>query len=142
MTIHENIAHELQRLIDAADADIITPASLAIAIQANYGTGLEPHIAYTSLEHLKHMARRALAGRYDAESDEAESLQGELFAGLQDRYPTPRVTGQEPVYKRREALTEDEVAWNVQALRKAANSRLLHADKIEAWQQNRTQAAA
>lgn len=142
MSLHEQITHDLQRLIEVADADIITPASLAMAVQHQYGAGLEPHIAYTSLEHLKQMARRALAGRYGADSDDSEVIQGELFSGhLQERYPLPRAGGHEPSYKRRDALTSDEVAWNVGTLRRAADARVAHADALEAWQQNRASAA-
>lgn len=143
MSLHDDIISHMNRIVDENDADIITPTSLALAVQREYLEGrVEPHIEYTSLEHLKQLARRVLSGRCDAESDQSEAYQGELFSGhLQTRYPIPRGRGEEPAYKLREALTADEVAWNVATLRKSAESRLLHADALEAWNQARQAAA-
>lgn len=147
MNQHEQITRDLDAMIeDYGDAEIITPASLALALQRNYTAGtLPPPIEYASFEHLKQMARQRLRRHYDAESDEAEAYagQGELFSGhLQDRYPLPRKRGEDPAYKRREALTEEEWRWNVQVLRKSAQARLAHADALEAWGMSHTHAVA
>lgn len=137
MSLHETITADLHKLVEEAAADIITPASLAIALQQRYADDLEPRIQYLSLEHLKALARKVLARRFDAESDDADAYQGELFSGhLQQRYPLPPKRGQEPAYKALEALTATEVRWNVQMLRKSATARMLHADALEAWAQS------
>lgn len=143
MSLHENIVAEMHKMVDENDADIITPSSLAQAAQRIYVRGrLEPHIEYASLEHLKQLARKVLAGRHDAESDENEAHQGTLFSGmLQTRYPIPRADGAEPAYKLREFLTEAEVSWNVATLRKSAEARLEHADALEAWHHSRRSVA-
>lgn len=140
MTLHESIVTDLVRLIEEQQADILTPASLAIELQHRYAEQrLEPHIEYASLEHLKNMARKVLAGNFDAEGSQNKSHQGELFSGrLQDRYPVPRKRGEEAVYKLREVLSREEVAWNIGTLRKSAEARLLHADALEAWDQSRS----
>jgi len=141
MNLHETITTDLHGLIEEISADIITPASLALALQARYGEELDPRIQYLSFEHLKAMARKLLGRRFDAESDEAEATQGELFSGhLQRRYPLPPVPGQEAAYKALEALSPDEIRWNVKTLRKSGQARLMHADALEAWGQ--THAAA
>jgi len=137
MNQHEQITRDLDALIDQnRDAEIITPASIALILQHRYADGtLPPPIEYASLEHLKQMARKRLARQYDADSDDAEAYsgQGELFSGhLQDRYPLPHQRGREPAYKRREALTAEERQWNVSILRKSAQARLAHADALEA----------
>lgn len=135
MSLHEDIQMRLARAHEGmAHAISITPASLALAVMREYSPdALEPHIEYGCYEHFKHMGRKFLAGRHNADGDENPAHQGELFSGhLQDRYPVPRKAGEEPVYKLREHLTAQERAWNVAALRKSAEARLLHADALEA----------
>ena len=139
MSLHEEITSALHAEIDAkVGAIILSPTTLALAVQDRYGTGHEPHVAYTSLEHLKHMARAILGGRFDTDGLGASPNQADLFTGhLQDRYPVPRVRGEEPKYKQRDALSSEEVAWNVEQLRKSADARLRHADALAAWADGR-----
>lgn len=145
MSLHEAIASEMTRFIDArAECAIISPAAVAAAtLRAFCPDALEPHVEYASLEHFKNMARKVLAHRFDDDGaeNEAYAAQGEMFSGhLQDRYPLPRKRGEDPVYKLREHLTADEVRWNLQSLRRSANARLAHADALEAWAQSRAAA--
>jgi hypothetical protein len=145
MSLHESIVTDMSKVIsDMGDCSIISPTSLALKVQSEYAEGkLEPHIEYTSLEGLKSIARKLLAGNFDADGEANSAHQGEMFSGhLQDRYPVPRKKGVEPVYKLREALTSDEVMWNVRTLRKSAEARLLHADALEAWHQSTSAQAA
>lgn len=120
------------------DAILVSPSALAHRVFETFATEeIEPHVAYASLEHFKAMARRFLAGRNEADSDEnpAHNAQPDLpgFSGqLQDRYPIPRKSADEPVYKLRSELTEHERDWNVKTLRKSGNARLEHADALEA----------
>ena len=75
-----------------------------------------------------------LARRYEHDSDENESYQGDMFSGeLQDRYPTPRAAGEDPLYKPRAMLTREELDWNIAQLRKSADARLRHADALQAF---------
>lgn len=144
MSLHEEITAAFQIEIEALGvAVVLSPTSLALAVQRRFiEQRVEPHIEYTSLEHLKQMARRALARRYDTEGDENEAHQGEMFAGqLQDRYPLPKQAGDEPSYKLRGLMTAEEVAWNVKQLRKSATARLEHADALQAWSDGRQLAA-
>jgi hypothetical protein len=136
MSLHEEIGSAIQREIELLEgAIVLSPTTLAIAVQRRFiEESIQPHIQYTSLEHLKHMARRALAGRYEADGEENESHQSEMFAGhLQDRYPTQRAKGSEPQYKLRNALSADELDWNIRQLRKSAAARLEHADALQAY---------
>lgn len=142
MNQHQQINAELDRQYAfLSDAVSIMPSALAHRVFETFSTGEEePHIAYTSLEHLKHMARVYLAKRKDpdGELNDAHSGQGQFdlgvsFSGkLQDRYPLPRKAGEEPAYKLRQHLTPDERAWNAAQLRKSARARLEHADALEA----------
>lgn len=150
MNQHQRIMGEFARQYEGfSEAVIVSPSALAHAVFTSFASGdEETHVAYCSLEHLKQMARGYLRGRHDADGEEnpAHNAQGELpgisFSGkLQDRYPLPRKAGEEPVYKRREHLTDDERAWNVQQLRKSAKARQEHADALEAEGQHKTWAA-
>lgn len=138
MNQHQQIVAEMARQYEfLRDAVMIDPGALAHRTFEQFATGdEEPHIAYTSVEQFKQMARKFLARNCDADSDDnpAHSAQGEFaFSGkLQDRYPLPRKAGEEPAYKLRHLLTPEERAWNVSQLRKSADARNEHADALEA----------
>lgn len=148
MSQHQQIMTEMQRQYDnLGDAILVGPKSLAFAVYRHFREGrkenVEPHIEYSSVEHLTNMARRFLAKNNDPNADDNEvyGAQGVLFSGkLQDRYPVPRKAGEEPLYKKRSELTPEERAWNVEQLRKAARSRQEHADALEAEGQGRVAA--
>jgi hypothetical protein len=145
MSLHESIVTDLNRLIDGqGGVDIISPTSLALALQATYAEAgaLKPQIAYASLEHLKQMARRALSGRYGAESDDTEAHQGELFSGeLQSRYPVPHKRGDDPIYKLLDTMSDAEIQWNETSLERSADARMIHARALRAYRLSRAQAA-
>lgn len=142
MNQHQRIMGEIQRQYEfLEDAVIVSPSGLAHIVFESFSTGEEEaHIQYTSIEHLKQMAREFLRRRKtpDGEENEAHGAQGDLdlgtqFSGkLQDRYPIPRKQGEEPAYKRRFDLTAEERRWNVRQLRRSAGARLEHADALEA----------
>lgn len=141
MSLHEEVAAAIQQELDNLGTAVkVKPTTLALAVQKKFVAGnIEPHIQYTSLEHLKQMARGVLSGRYDTSADNSEAYgdQGSLFSGhLQDRYPVPRKRGDDPEYVKLSALTKSEWEWNVRQLRKAGRARLSHADALEAWGQS------
>lgn len=138
MNQHQQIMAEIARQYEhMRDAVLIGPSSLAHRVFEQFATGdEEPHISYACVEQMKQMARRFLARNCDPESDENEIYGDQSafeFSGkLQDRYPLPRKSGEEPAYKVRSLLTAEERAWNVAQLRKSADARNEHADALEA----------
>ena len=138
MNQHQQIIEEFTREYEALkDAEIVGPGALAVGIYKRFASGeVHPNIHYGCLEHFKQMARKFLARRHNADSDDnpAHRAQGAFgFSGqLQDRYPLPRKASAEPVYKLRSLLTDEERAWNVAQLRKSADARMEHADALEA----------
>jgi len=139
MSLHEEIVEAIHiELEKMGDAECLGPTSLAIAVQQRFnGREIEPHIKYTSLEHLKQMSRRILRGQFEPES-EADSGQNEMFSGnLQDRYPIKVSKKEDPIYKLRAALSHDEAAWNIKRLRQSARARMEHADALQAWDDGR-----
>jgi hypothetical protein len=136
MSEHAEIMSAMQAQLEAIDSAIaIMPKSLAHATYCAISPDQDEDrlVSYLTVEMLTAMARKLLAKRFSHESDETDAHQGELFSGaLQARYPLPRVNGEEPTYKLREHLTQEERAWNVNQLRKSAQARLEHADALEA----------
>lgn len=140
MSLHEDLIGAINReMEELGAATALSPTSVALAVQRRYMQGaLEPHLQYASLEYLKQMARQVMAGRYESEGEQNDSHQGDMFSGhLQERYPIQRTKGAEPIYKRREDLSEHELQWNVEQLRKSASARLQHADALAAWAKSR-----
>lgn len=146
MSLHENIMADIGRAAEAMDANgVISPSAIALACVRQYGEMPDPRVEYAALEHVKMMARKFLAGRFeDAGADNAAYAgQGELFSGhLQERYPVPRSNGAEPVYKLLSLMTEAEIDWNLATLRKSARARLAHADALQAYKLQHCKAAA
>lgn len=141
MNQHQAIISEMTKQYESlSGAVLVAPSGLAHRVFEAFKSGDEsPQIQYTSLEHLKQMAREFLRRQKNPDSDESETyanqaeLPGISFSGqLQDRYPLPKKVGDEPVYKLRHHLTAEERAWNVQQLRKSAKARQEHADALEA----------
>lgn len=138
MSIYETITTDIHAVVDQYDGSDISPTSVALALQQQYAAGrLEPTIAYTSLEHLKQMARAVLRRRFD-KAESPDVAQAELFSGqLQERYPVPTAPGADHVYKRLEDLTEIELAWNEARLGKTADALMEHRRTLAAYRQDR-----
>lgn len=110
MSQHEQIVEEMNRFIESrGDCATLSPTVLAIvAFDKFASSAVEPHIKYGCIEHFKAIGRGVLRGRFDdaGEENPAFAEQGEMFSGhLQERYALPRKKGEEPQYKRRDALT-------------------------------------
>lgn len=140
MSLHEEVLRAIQQEIEAAGAAVVlSPSTLAIGAQRRLcALAIEPRIAYTSLEHLKQIARRELRGRFDADGEANEAHQGDMFSEhLQDRYPIQHAAESEPQYKLRALLTDDEIDFNIAQLRRSATARQRHADALQAWRDSR-----
>lgn len=141
--LHEEVTQQvLHAISDHAGAITLSPTAVANAVYAFYDThaGYEEHLAYASLEHLKHIARECLSGRFShgALAEKGANAQDDMFAELlQDRYPIEVPRGAEPQYKRLECLSEGEVRWNIAKLRRAGAALLKHADALQAWHDSR-----
>jgi hypothetical protein len=136
MSLHEDIASDIRREIAKFDAQVdIDAAVIAASVLSTYSGGrLEPHVEYLCREHLKTMARPVLAHTYEADGEDNEAHQGDMFSGtLQSRYPLPKQKGVAPTYRLREHLTRPDAVWNAQQLEKSAAARMRHADAMWAW---------
>lgn len=139
MSLHEQIATDIQEIIDAMDGvDVISPAFIALRLHDRYAVGdVDVLISYASREHFKNMARKALGHTFDKVKDPDAAGQGELFAGkLQPRYPVPGKPGEDKVYVRLEAMTSDQRRWNADRLLKAGRAFTLHGKALLAYDQS------
>lgn len=146
MNQHQQIMEVMERLYDdLSGAIMISPSALAAKAYEHFRAKkkIDPHIQYASVEHLKDMARAFLRKRNDPSDDGSEAYTQDEFSfsgKLQRRYPMPHKRGEEPQYKLREYLTPEERAWNVDQLRKSGQSKLEHADAMEAEGQKKAAA--
>jgi hypothetical protein len=62
-------------------------------------------------------------------------VENDLFPEtLQQRYPLKQTDGsQEPVYVLLDLLSQEDILFNVERLRKEASAKLRHADALDAW---------
>jgi hypothetical protein len=87
---------------------------------------------------LRQIARQLCRGLFEPD-DDAQRERHPLFPMLQWRYPTQRSSGdEESRYVLLEQLCTADVWFNVKRLRADAESRLEHADALEAWIIGRT----
>ena len=86
----------------------------------------------------------SLRKQFDQDDDEAGLVpaQQELFPGLQYRYPAAYAEDEEPTYVLRDSMTEKDVRFNVQRLRKEGQSKIERAESLEAWWRIKQRAAA
>lgn len=138
MNQHQQIMKEMEKHYQQlGSAILISPSALAVKVYEHFRKrkDVDPHIQYTSLEHMKSMARTFLRKRNEptAERDEVSEQDAfEFSKELQPRYPIPHKSGDEPQYKLRQHLSPEERAWNVDRLRRAAKTFGEHADALEA----------
>ncbi len=140
MSLHEDIQQRIGAALEKADAQgmrDLSPSWIANQVYEIYGRpSTEIHIQYACIEHLKQMARKFLASKFNPDSLESRAYQGDLFSGtLQARYPTPRKQGEEPVYKPLNTLSASEFDWNINQLTKSADARVKHADALRGYKE-------
>lgn len=147
-SVHQQVQQIVRRVIDgivsSGTTGLINAGAVGrMAYEAACSEGAEVPIVveWTSVEEFKQIARRELRGKFEHDSDENDVYQNDMFAGhLQDYYPV-RVVGEEPFYKRRELLTDDEIDQNLRSLKKQADARLQHYDALAAYKLQRKAAA-
>lgn len=146
MSAHAEIEQEIRKIItELNDAGVVSlgPTAIALRTYEQYARADDDiHVKYASVEHFKQMARASLARQYDADADESEAYQDDMFSGhLQTRYPIQRGRDEEPIYKPRDALSVAELDWNIAQLEKSAQARLRHADALRLYRDQRSLAA-
>lgn len=138
MKEREIIATAMSAVIDeTAEADVISPSAVALATFTRFGGKLmdgDP-LQYAAFEHFKQIARRVVTGRFDPVEQAADEIeQHEMFNVLQKRYPVPSPRGSgDRQYKLLTKMTPLERKWNSNRMRKAGESLIDHADRLDAW---------
>jgi hypothetical protein len=120
----------------------VSPSWLATEAMVTLdGEHHSPPLVYLAAHlQLRQLARSICRRKFEDGDDDTE--QHELFPNLQKRYPAAHSPDSEPEYVLLDHLSKDDVTFNVHRLRSEAQAKLRHADALEAWWQNRPQAAA
>lgn len=132
MTARAEILTIMEDIIRHMDSEVtIRPDSIALGVysQISYkDEQIDPLLEYASLEHLKQLARSALAGKFNPATDTSSPATEDMFDGvLQKRYPVKHTPKEQPVYKLRSSMTPEELRWNAEQLEKSGQARLKHA---------------
>lgn len=91
--------------------------------------------------HLRTVARSLCRAMFEDAEESDNSAQHQLFPDLQWRYPrAPAGSRIETSYVLLEQMTDDDVRYNVQRLKREARTRLGHADALHAWHAQRAAA--
>jgi hypothetical protein len=129
------------------DAPTISPTWIAthVMCEIRFRPTLH-HLGYAGCHlQVRQIARQVLRERHDPPTrvnDQLASGQGDFFSDtLQPRYPRHTRPGEEPLYVLRELMTEQDVAWNEERMRRGGEALLKHADALRAWHGQRGQAA-
>lgn len=145
MTNEETKAREILMSVYEArrDQDRISPTWLATEVMQKLDPLRNSHPIEYAMAHLqfRQLARSILATRLE-KAEPGHVDQHPLFPNLQAHYPSAVLSAShEPEYVRLELMTDDDVAFNVDRLRKEAASKLKHADALQAWAASRRQVA-
>jgi len=144
MTEEEELALAVQKAIDhCGDDEEISPAWVATQVMTDIEFSRSLHrLGYAGCHlELRQMARVRLRKRFDP-ADAEEDPQQEMFPStLQKRYPRRPRANEEPVYAPIHSLSDDDIAFNVERMRRGALALQKHANRLEAWNANRRGAA-
>lgn len=146
MKDEEKLGEIVSRVIgDNQRARSLSPAWIATQVMSEIHFPINlHHLGYVGCHlHVRQMARARLRHFDPAEAVAAAISSGDdLFPEtLQDRYPTVPVSDEEPRYVLRDLLTDKDVSYNVERMRRAGRGLLKHADALEAWHRDRRSAA-
>jgi len=143
-SVYQQVCQITRKIIDAMISNdalgLISASDVARRAfdQARNEDNVPILIEWTSVEQFKQVARRELRGKFDHDSDDNETYQGDMFSGhLQRYYPVKEKGAEDPFYKLRELLTDADIDQNLAALKKQADARLAHYDALLAYKMHR-----
>jgi hypothetical protein len=136
--ICNDVSHVIEQLTVNQETAIIYPSAIARDVFNSWNESPKPKAEWCEVEQLKQIARSLLRQKHGHGSKENEIYQEDMFSGhLQSFYPTPPDQDSESAYKRVELLTDDEIIFNENMLRKQGRARLQHADALAAYRKSR-----
>ena len=135
----DSIIAQVVTCLEAQNVLLISPENVANQVDAMIDPdSLSPSLkTYASIMQIRQSTRAYLRKRHDpVEKMEQEILDGtaDMFSDhIQPYYPVKRLDKGKKAYAKTETLTEEEVNFNVNRMRKAGAALLTHADALEAW---------
>lgn len=141
----QKLSAVLQKVYDRrSDEARISPAWLATEAMADLDPGKQsPDLVYQAAHlQLRQLARVVCRKKWETEAvSDDEPEQHQLFPDLQKRYPVAHGPNVEPEYVLLEEMSEVDIRFNVQRMRRAGSKLLKHADALEAWWSSQVKAA-
>jgi hypothetical protein len=89
--------------------------------------------------YLRQIARQMCRKKWEENEDDDD--QHPLFPDLQKRYPIARTEGEEPLYRRLEQLTDEDIAYNLRRMDAEIASKQKHREALYAYSLGRKNAA-
>lgn len=116
----------------------ISPSWLATQAMVELDSNKQsPPLVYIAAHlQLRQISRGICRGKFE----DGETESHDLFPDLQKRYPVSHDAESEPEYVLLEHLTEEDIRYNINRLRKEADTKQRHADALDAWWQTRVAA--
>jgi hypothetical protein len=148
MTAEEQLYAAVQKVIDDYHlVGEVSPSWIATQVMTDIEFPRSLHtLGYVGCHlEIRQIARQKLRRAHDPYAKVQASIAGDddLFPEtLQERYPLPPKPGDEPVYALRDLLSRSDVQYNVERMRRGGRALLKHADALEAWDAERSGAAA
>lgn len=140
----EQLSYVVSQVVDAKRGHrAVSPVSIANECMAALDPNARrrrkavPLIYVAAHLHLRQLARAMLARNFDPADKKKQGRDAraikDLFT-LQSRYPQAHTADlDDPVYVRREDMTEDDVNYNEARLRAEGRAKIAHADALVAW---------
>jgi hypothetical protein len=148
MSDEEELASIIERVIELyGSSEDVSPAWIATQAMVLIEFSRELHrLGYAGCHlELRQIARAKLRKRFDPTSiadDDADDQPDFFPETLQERYPKARTKkSEEPIYRKLDALTDEDVRYNVGRMRRASGALERHADRLQAWHTGRSSAA-
>jgi phospholipid N-methyltransferase len=147
MTAEEQLYAAVQKVIDDYRlVGEVSPSWIATQVMSEIEFPQSLHILGYVGCHLevRQISRQKLRHAHDPYANVKASIEAEddLFPEtLQERYPREPRKAEEPIYALRDLLTEADVRFNVERMRRGGKALLKHADALEAWNAERRRAS-
>lgn len=140
---------ETQKLVDVISRIVelrgkaikISPSWIATEVMTNLDPkNVSPRLVWVAAHlEIRQLARGNLRKRFE---DDEDVGMDDMFPDLQARYPTAHSEkNEEREYILRDKMSKQDIAYNVQRLRKEGEAKLRHADALEAFGRGRRRTA-
>lgn len=143
--LSEQIAQRIRVAVEEMrNCPDISYGAVALKVQDYYRQNqpeMEVHLRFSSLRDLRQAARKVLSRAHDiiervasVVDDQTEDMFAEF---LQERYPVPGRSHKDPIYRKRELMSVEEVDLVCDGMHRRGRALQRHADALRSWNRSR-----